>query len=133
MDVEDPRSKGWSQRGTIVAVGKHRDYYVKLPCGHVYCRNRVFLHPYLPPKPIQVGVSPQRLQQQEDQVFQTESCNQMDVSEDTDENSGRTKDVVGKQTVVNDPLPLPDLRRSQRQRRPVQRFDITTTTGKSYI
>ena len=133
VDVQDPRSKRWSQRGTIVAVGKHRDYYVKLPSGRVYWRNRVFLHPYLPPQPVQVGVSPQRLQQQEDQVFPTESHDQMDVSEDTDEKSCRTKDVVGKPTVVNDPHHLPDLRRSQRQRRPVQRFDITTTTGKSYI
>ena len=133
VDVQDPRSKGWSQRGTIVATGKHRDYYVKLPCGHVYCRNRVFLRPYLLPQSIQVWVSPKRLQQQEDQVFQTESFNQMDVSEETDENSCRTKDVVGKPTVANDPHLLPDLRRSQRQRRPVQRFDITTTTGKSYI
>ena len=59
VDVQDPRSKRWSQHGTIVAVGKHRDYYVKLPSGRVYWRNRVFLRPYLPPQPVQVGVSPQ--------------------------------------------------------------------------
>ena len=139
VDVQDPRSKRWSQRGMIVPVGKHSDYYVKLPSGRVYWRNRVFLRPYLPPQPVQVGVSPQRLQQQEDQVFTNESRDQMDlsedtddISEDTDEKSCRTEDV-GKPTVVNDPHHLPDLRRSQRQRRPVQRFDITTTTGKSYI
>ena len=133
VDVQDPRSKRSSQCGTIVAVGKHRDYYVKLPSGRVYWRNRVFLRPYLPPQPIQVGVSPQRLQQQEDQVFLTKSRDQVHVSEDTDEKGCRTKDVVGEPTVVNDPHHLPDLRRSQRQRRPVQRFDITTAAGKSYI
>ena len=132
VDVQDPRTKRWSQRGTIVAVGKHRDYYVKLPSGRVYWRNRVFLRPYLPPQ--SVGVDPQRLHQRQDQVFPTEYRGQIHASEDTEESNCRTKeDTMEKPTVVTNHHPPPDLRRSRRQRQPVQRFDITTTAGKSYL
>ena len=90
MDVQDPRTKRRSQRGTIVAVSKHRDYYVKLPSGRVYWRNRVFLRPYLPPQP--AGVDSQRLHQRQDQVFPTECRDQIHASVDTEENNCRTKE-----------------------------------------
>ena len=49
VDVQDVRTKRWSQRGVIVAIGKHRDYFVKLPSGRVYWRNRRFLRQFVPP------------------------------------------------------------------------------------
>ena len=51
VDIQHPRTKLWSMRGVIVAVGDHRDYFVKLPSGRVYWRNRRFLRPYVPPVP----------------------------------------------------------------------------------
>ena len=52
--VQDPRTKLWSTTGTVVAIGAHRDYYVKLPSGRVFWRNRRFLRPLVtavPPDP----------------------------------------------------------------------------------
>ena len=52
--VQDPRTKLWSTTGTVVAIGAHRDYYVKLPSGRVFWRNRRFLRPLItavPPDP----------------------------------------------------------------------------------
>ena len=43
VDVQDPRSKLWSVTGIVVAIGRNRDYLVKLPSGRVYWRNRRFL------------------------------------------------------------------------------------------
>ena len=30
VDIQDPRTKRWTKRGVIVAIGSHRDYFVKL-------------------------------------------------------------------------------------------------------
>ena len=49
VDVQDARTKRWSKRGVIVAIGKHRDYFVKLPSGRVYWRNRRFSSPVRSP------------------------------------------------------------------------------------
>ena len=51
VDVQDPRTKLWSSSGIVVAVGKNRDYDVKLPSGRVYRRNRRFLRPVVPALP----------------------------------------------------------------------------------
>ena len=55
VDVQDARTKRWSKRGVIVAIGKHRDYFVKLPSGRVYWRNRRFLRPFIPPIAVAVA------------------------------------------------------------------------------
>ena len=39
----------WLKHGVIVGIGDHRDYYVKLPSGRVWWRNRRFLRPFIPP------------------------------------------------------------------------------------
>ncbi|XP_065190896.1 uncharacterized protein K02A2.6-like [Sycon ciliatum] len=51
VDIQHPKTKRWSSRGVVVAIGDHRDYYVKLPSGRVYWRNRRYLRPYRPPTP----------------------------------------------------------------------------------
>ena len=48
VDVQDPRTKLWDRRGVIVAIGRHRDYYVRMRSGRVYWRNRRFLRPFIP-------------------------------------------------------------------------------------
>ena len=50
-DVQDPRTKLWSTTGVIVAIGKNRDYFVKLPSGRVHWRKRCFLRPLVPAIP----------------------------------------------------------------------------------
>ena len=57
VDIQDPKTKRWSQRGVIVAIGDHRDYYVKLASGRVYWRNRRFLRPYIPLTSVHIPVS----------------------------------------------------------------------------
>ena len=59
VDIQDPRTKRWTKRGVIVAIGSHRDYFVKLPSGRVYWRNRRFLRPYRPlvPTPPEMSVA----------------------------------------------------------------------------
>lgn len=41
--IQDPFSKRWNQVGSLVGVGRHRDYLVKLPSGRVLWRNRRYL------------------------------------------------------------------------------------------
>ena len=52
----------WLKRGVIVGIGDHRDYYVKLPSGRVWWRNRRFLRPFIPPatpdEPVHCPVTP---------------------------------------------------------------------------
>ena len=48
VDVQDPRTKLWDRRGVIVAIGRHRDYFVRMRSGRVYWRNRRFLRPFIP-------------------------------------------------------------------------------------
>ena len=49
VDLKDPRSKLWSSSGIIVALGRNRDYLVKVPSGRTYWRNRRFLRPRITP------------------------------------------------------------------------------------
>ena len=98
VDIQDPRTKMWSTHGVIVAIGNHRDYYVKLPSGRVYWRNRRFLRPYIPSIP---------------------------------PTTTPTLTHVTKPVLDGSSCPQPP-RRSQRQKHPVKRLDISTTTGQSY-
>lgn len=43
VNVQDQKSGRWEKTGVVVAVGKNRDYLVKLPSGRVLWRNRRFL------------------------------------------------------------------------------------------
>ena len=51
-------TKRWDTTGTVVGVGKRRDYLVKTPSGAVYWRNRVLLRPIPPPTPTAADASP---------------------------------------------------------------------------
>lgn len=47
--VQDVVTKLWDRVGTIVGVGRNRDYRIKLTSGSVAWRNRRFIRPQLPP------------------------------------------------------------------------------------
>ena len=50
--IQDPVSKRWNRRGTVVEAMKNRDYLIKLDGGRTFRRNRRFIrrrHPVLPP------------------------------------------------------------------------------------
>ena len=52
--IQNPTSKKWDRAGTIVEIGKHRDYFIRLPSGRIWRRNRRFLRkrcPALDPVP----------------------------------------------------------------------------------
>ena len=49
VDLQHPSTKLWQQHGTIVSVGRHRDYHIRLPSGRVLRRNRRFLRPRVMP------------------------------------------------------------------------------------
>ena len=42
--VQDHRTRKWDKCGTIVKVGRNRDYMIRLTSGRVWWRNRRFLH-----------------------------------------------------------------------------------------
>ena len=46
--IQNPRTKLWDRTGEVTAVGRHRDYVVKMPSGRIYWRNRRFLRPLRP-------------------------------------------------------------------------------------
>ena len=41
--IQDPVTKLWDQVGTIIGIGRHRDYRVKRPSGRILWRNRRYL------------------------------------------------------------------------------------------
>ncbi|XP_042859319.1 protein piccolo-like [Penaeus japonicus] len=51
--IQDHTTLRWDKIGTVVGIGRRRDYHIKLPSGRIYWRNRRFLRPYH--QPIQVG------------------------------------------------------------------------------
>ena len=55
VDMQDPKTKLWRASGVVVAIGRNRDYLVKVPSGRTYWRNRRFLRPLstpvVPPEP----------------------------------------------------------------------------------
>jgi len=48
--IQDPASKRWTKSGTVMSVGKNRDYRVVTPSGRTYWRNRRFLRPKVQPQ-----------------------------------------------------------------------------------
>ena len=60
--IQNHCTRKWDTYGTIVKVGSHRDYLVKLPSGRVWRRNRRFLrkrYPVAMPPPA-VNIHPER-------------------------------------------------------------------------
>ena len=45
--IQNARSKEWDMSGTIVGIGKHRTFRVRLPNGRIYWRNRRYLRQQL--------------------------------------------------------------------------------------
>ncbi|XP_045102655.1 uncharacterized protein LOC123499099 [Portunus trituberculatus] len=43
--IQDPTTQRWDKVGTIMGVGRSRDYLLKMPSGRVWWRNRRFLRP----------------------------------------------------------------------------------------
>ncbi|XP_076036799.1 uncharacterized protein LOC143022463 [Oratosquilla oratoria] len=43
--IQDPTTKRWDKVGTIMDVGRSRDYLIRLPSGRTWWRNRRFLRP----------------------------------------------------------------------------------------
>ena len=46
--VQDHSTKKWDKSGIIVQIGDNRDYWIKLPSGRVWRRNRRFLRKHYP-------------------------------------------------------------------------------------
>lgn len=49
--IQDTKSKRWNRNGIIVAIGRFRDYFIKLASGRVLWRNRRLLRPVPLPAP----------------------------------------------------------------------------------
>ncbi|KAK8400953.1 hypothetical protein O3P69_002618 [Scylla paramamosain] len=49
LRVQDPTTKRWDKVGTVMGIGKSRDYLVKMPSGRIWWRNRRFLRPSMSP------------------------------------------------------------------------------------
>lgn len=43
--LQDPTTRRWDRVGSVVGIGRHRDYLVKLPSGRTLWRNRRFVRP----------------------------------------------------------------------------------------
>eukprot|EP00117_Sycon_ciliatum_P007604 scpid94648/ scgid10640/ len=112
VDVQDNRSGRWATTGTVVAIGQNRDYFVKLPSGRVYWRNRRFLHIHYPATPVAVSLMP----------HQREDAHQKRPRDEGHEKQNRPSTAQ-----VN-----PSLRRSDRTRKPVARFGIASFREQSY-
>jgi hypothetical protein len=41
--IQDPVSKEWNKKGTVISIGHKRDYRIKLSNGRIYWRNRRFI------------------------------------------------------------------------------------------
>ena len=105
--IQDPATKLWSRVGVIVAIGQRRDYYVKLPSGRVYWRNRRFLRPYHP-------------------TVSTPTHGIAQSNSETTENSASGPSNIERNLTTEPP------RRSDRRRVPYHPFNITSTRGQSY-
>ena len=49
--IQDPHSKLWDKVATVIAIGQHRTYRVRLPSGRVLWRNRRYLRQIPPASP----------------------------------------------------------------------------------
>lgn len=105
VDVQHHKTKRWTSTGVIVAIGNRRDYFVKLPSGRVYWRNRRFLRPYdEQPNPVRIR-----------NPMPTPTCPE-------------AQDTKGSMAAEGETA----LRRSGRRKQPVHRFEIKSTSGQSY-
>ena len=44
LRIQDHRTRRWDRRGTVIEVGKNRDYQIKFQSGRILWRNRKFIH-----------------------------------------------------------------------------------------
>lgn len=59
--VQDPPTKRWDRVGTVMGIGRSRDYLIRMPSGRIWWRNRRFLRPTsLPPGDPQPDPDPPR-------------------------------------------------------------------------
>ena len=59
--IQNPTTKKWDRAGQIVEVGKHRDYFIRLPSGRIWRRNRRFLRARCPAQnPVPGDIDPPR-------------------------------------------------------------------------
>ena len=110
VDIQHPRTKLWSAHGSIVAIGQHRDYLVKLPSGRIYWRNRRFLRPRVSPTPPPAAAVPT--------VYAPDAA------------QGQTP-VASIAPGVHAPA-QPAPRRSHRHRQQNVPFNVISTRGQSY-
>ena len=122
VDMQDMASRRWLQRGIVVAIGKRRDYFVKLPSGRVLWRNRVYLRPHHPLLPTFSTGHGQGVTD-----FPSERSSS---KEQADTNTS----MPGDRPLQQDPheafVEVP--RRSHRERKYVEPFNIKSTKGQSY-
>ena len=55
--LQDPKTGLWDRTGVIVGIGKRRDYFVRLPSGRAYWRDRRYLRPLRPLVTVSPGSS----------------------------------------------------------------------------
>ncbi|XP_065182546.1 uncharacterized protein K02A2.6-like [Sycon ciliatum] len=110
VDIQHPRTKLWSAHGSIVAIGQHRDYLVKLPSGRIFWRNRRFLRPRVSPTPPPAAAVPT--------VYAPDAA------------QGQTP-VASIAPGVHAPA-QPAPRRSHRHRQQNVPFNVISTRGQSY-
>ena len=58
--IQDPTTRRWDKVGTVMGVGRTRDYQLRMPSGRIWWRNRRFLRPVPPAaaNPLAVDGSP---------------------------------------------------------------------------
>ena len=64
--VQDPHSKLWDKVATVIAIGQHRTYRVRLPSGRVLWRNRRYLRQIPPASPSPEPTQPLSADQTQD-------------------------------------------------------------------
>ena len=127
VDVQDHRTKKWTSPGAVVAVGRNRDYYIRMPSGRVYWRNRRFLRPYMPAVSTQLSTTISS----EQAVSDTQEHDLTIVKIPEPEEMYESK--------AEEPKTHPEpqesgssLRCSSRERTQFKPFDISSTKGQSY-
>ena len=124
VDVQDHRTGLWKSTGIVVAIGRNRDYIVKLPSGRAYWRNRRFLRPYVPSVPCHTsGIADSHTQPTRVDVPKSSDHSKLDHIVDKDNTD-----------LVNTPLSYDNVptRQSTRAKKQYVPFNITSTSGQSY-
>ena len=140
VNIQDQETNRWTKKGVIVAIGRRRDYYVKLPSGRVYWRNRRFLRQHIPCFPAintsrDIDNETTCLPQQGHAQPETGNCRETECKGTIGANetsylqpSGQTEDATS--LVMADPKS--GQRVGTRRRCAPDRFNITSTKGQSY-